>query len=407
MDTTTAFPNTAEDLTQQIINAPRASLDLAVISTESLKHFTPQAQAEIMKIANQIDPLQIDKILAYGSIPLLRTYESAGQILKAAEGTSVDQDVVKQVVELSKLVNKGQEDLNVALQEPNIFERLIMNIFSSVKEKHDTETKIKAISCYKLLTQLRDSCEAWHAMLQENYILISQSIQDDMQNGIELEKYLVAGHIAKQRIEADIEQKRLISEQTGLITDKISYDTHKKGLDAFKVVLLNLEKSRAAYGISIGQLAAQKSTNENLQISVITQKNNSMALASQQLRNAILEAANRRVAEGQKSITTLNSELMKKVATNTVLTAEESEKVLLNGVYSIEAALTAAKTVVDGCNAIKQARADRDQNIAQEMDKLKALVDEISPFITSMRESSETAKTQKNNSVANNSGLVF
>ena len=45
-----------------------------------------------------------------------------------------------------------------------------------------------------------------------------------------------------------------------------------EGLDIFKVVLLNLEKSRGAYGVSLGQLALQVKTNRNVQIAIRTQK---------------------------------------------------------------------------------------------------------------------------------------
>lgn len=405
MDTTTVPPVTqSETLVEQTAPIAQESTDLAMLSADSIQRFKPEVQAQILRVADEIDPMQLEKILAYGSIPLIRTYEAAGQILKSAEGSSVDQAVIDQVVELAKLANKGQEDVNISLREPNWVEKFLMNIFTSIKEKKNDDTKVKAITCYRLLTQLKEKCDVWHSMLQDNWRLICQSITDDMQNGIELEQYIVAAHVAMPRLEASLEEKRLLSETQGLITDKADYDAYKKGLDAFKVTLLNLEKSRAAYGISLGQLSAQKSTNENIQISVMTQKHNSMSVAAQQLRNALLEASNRQVLEGQKSITALNGELMKAVASNTVLTAEESEKILLNGVYTLEAALEAAKTVVDGCEAIRKARDERSHNVAQQMDKLKTLVDQISPFINNMKKESEA---QGKTATTSSSGLAF
>jgi len=405
MDTTSVTPVTpSETVAEQTAPVSQNANELAVLTSDSIKRFDPQVQAQILRVANDIDPIQLDKILAYGSIPLMRTYESAGQILKSAEGSSIDQDVIDQVVELSKLANKGQEDVNISLKEPNWVEKLLMNIFTSIKDKKNDDTKVKAITCYRLLTQLKEKCEVWHSMLQDNWRLICQSITDDMQNGIELEQYIVAAHVAMPRLEASLEERRIRSEEQGLIEDKANYDTYKKGLDAFKVTLLNLEKSRAAYGISLGQLSAQKATNENIQIAVTTQKHNSMSVAAQQLRNALLEACNRQVLKGQRSITALNGELMKKVATNTVLTAEESEAILLNGVYTLEAALEAAKTVVDGCEAIRKARDERSHNVAQQMDKLKTLVDQISPFINNMKEESEA---QGKSTPTASSGLAF
>ena len=405
METTNVTPvNEDETLVKQSTPVQQDSGELAQLTADSIQRFTPEQQSQILRVASEIDPLQIDKILAFGSRPLMNTYESSGKVLKDAEGTSVDQEVIDQVVELAKLANKGQEDVNISLKEPNWVEKLLMNIFTSIKDKRSGDTQIKAVTCYKLLTQLLEKCELWHTMLQENWRLICQSITDDMQNGIELEQYIVAAHVAMPRLEATLEEKRVVSETQGLITDKTAYEAYKKGLDTFKITLLNLEKSRAAYGLSLGQLSAQKATNENIQIAVVTQKHHSMAVAAQQLRNALLEARNRQVLEGQKSITALNGELMRKVASNTVLTAEESERILTTGVYTIEAALEAAKTVVDGCEAIRKARDERSQHVAQQMDKLRTLVDQISPFINNVRKEAEAEGKPTTASV---NGLAF
>lgn len=405
MENTNVTPITQDEvLVGQTAPIEQESTDLAVLTADSIQRFDPEVQAQIRRVADEIDPLQLDKILAYGSIPLMRTYEAAGKILKSAEGSTVDQQVIDEVVELAKLANQGQDDVNISLQPPNWMQRVLMSIFTSIKEKKNDDTKVKAITCYRLLTELKEKCDVWHSMLQDNWRLINQSILDDLQNGVELEQYIIAARTAMPRLEAALEEKRVISETQGLISDKAEYDNYKKGLDAFRVTLLNLDKSYAAYGVSLGQLSAQKSTNENIQISVSTQKRNSMAVAAQQLRNALLEAQNRQVLEGQRSITTLNGELMKKVATNTVLTAEESEKILLNGVYTLEAALEAAKTVVDGCEAIRKARDERATNVAQQMDKLKTLVDEISPFINTVKKESET---QGKTTPKTSNGLAF
>lgn len=408
MNTTPAVPTQANVLPQDIVPVAQTPSAPVALTTESLKHFDEQTQAAILKLADQIDPLQIDKIMAYGSVPLLRSFEFAGKILKSVEGTSVDQEVVKEVVELSKLANKNQKDLNVAIEEPGLIQKLLMNIFSSIREKKEADTKFKAVTCYRLLTQLRASCETWHQLLRDNYTLISQAMEDTMINGLELEQYIVAGRIAEARIEGELEQRKLLCETSGLIIDKAEYEASKEGFEAFKLVLLNLEKSRAAYGINMGQLRMERDTNKKLQMAVITQKNNSMALAGQQIMTAVLNAQNRQILEGQKSITALNDELFKKVSSGVALTAEESEKLLLNGIYSIEAGLAAAKTVVDGCNAIVKANADREANISQELSKLQVLVDELTPFISSMREDAEVKQSQTgSNAAASNGNMTF
>lgn len=386
MDTTTVNTNPTEIVDQAITPIVDPPVDLVPLTPDALQHYDAATQAEIMGVASQIDPLKLDKIMAYGSLPLVRSFEFAGKILKAIEGTSVDQEVVKQVAELSKQANKNQSDLNVAIQEPNLLQRFLMNIFTSLKEKRDHDTKVTAISCYRLLTQLKSSCEVWHDMLKENYNLISEAIEDVVTNGILLEKYIVAGRIAEQRIEGEIEERRLLCEQTGFTDDKAMYEAAKEGFEAFKLVLLNLEKSRAAYGINFGQLRLERDTNKKLQLAVMFQKTNSMATAGQQIVAAVFNAQNRQIQEGQRSITALNDELLQQVSSGAVLTAQEAEKLLLNSVYSIEVGLAAAKTVIEGCQAIEKAGVDRNLHIAQELDKLQVLVDELAPFIHSIQE---------------------
>ena len=391
MDTTNVTPS--EDIIEQPAPVTQSSTELGPLTADSIARFEPEVQAQIMKVAAEIDPLQIEKVLSFGSAPLIRTYEASGQVLKSGEGTQVDREVIEQVIELAKLANKGQEDVNISLKEPNWAEKLLMSIFTSLKDKKDADTTIKAVTCYRLLTQLKEKCETWQEMLQENWRLICQSITDDMQSGIELEQYIVAAHVAMPRLEASLQEKKERYETQGSIEDKTDYDSYQKGLDTFRITLLNLEKSRAAYGLSLGQLSIQKSTNENIQIAVSTQKHNSMAVAAQQLRNAMLEARNRQVLDGQRSITALNGELMKKVAKNTVLTAEESEQLLLTGVYTVKEALEAAKTVVDGCEAIRKARAELVPSAAQQLSELKTLLDQVTPFIDNVK--NEAAAQEK------------
>lgn len=381
-----------------------ASVQLTPLTSGALKHFSPEAQEKIKAVAGQIDVRQIEKVMAYGQAPLVRSFERSGMLLKDVQGSSEDQEVVKEVTELAKQANQNYEDFNIVIKEPNFLQKLILKISSSAKEKHDGEVSLRAITNFKLLEQLSESCDKWLEMLKDGFTKIHLSITDDMQNAEELEQYIVAGRIAEERIEEEVAAAKAKWELTGFLADKEEYDKLKEGLDTFRIVLLNLEKSRAAFGISLGQLDLQEKTNKNVQIAVRTQRANSMALAAQQLRNAVLNAKNKLALEGQKSISSLNNELMKKISENTVLTAEESEKVLLNGVYSIEAALEAAKTVMVGCEQIKKAREDRKNNISQELGKLKSLLGELEPFVTRIQENSDPNSSSTSSSSVTSSG---
>ena len=369
--------------------AKEPTKELAPLSTHSLSSFSPDAQKEIMALSSQINVTELENVMSYGSIPLLRSFEQAGKILQDEAGSSADQEVIRQVVELAKQASDSYDDFNIVLREPNFVQKLFLKISASAKDKHEADVKYKAITNYKLLEQLMHSCDSWIDMLKDGWTKIHTSAMQDKLSCEELEKYIVAGRIAEERIKAEVEQARLDYELSGLIGDKEKYDNLKDGLETLQVVLLNLEKSRAAFVISIGQLFLQAKANKNTQIAVRTQKSHSMALASQQLRNAVLNAKTKIALEGQKSLSALNSELMKKVSENTVLTAEESEKVLLNGVYSVEAALEAAKTVIEGCDLIKKAREERGRSIEAELGKLENLLGEIAPFVSRLKASDE------------------
>lgn len=352
---------------------------------EALEQYPEDVKAEIIALADQIDVTQLEKVMSYGEAPLLRSFEEAGALLKAEEGSSVDQAVIKQVIELSKKANESYEDFNLVLQEPNFFEKLLLKISKSRSEKKNAEIKTKAITNYKLLVSLRDSCEDWLEMLKEGMFQITSASTSDKLNRAELEKYIVAGRLAQERIAGELETAKSEYEISKIQETEEKYNALKEGAEIFDIVLLNLEKSRAAFIISITQLALEESANKNLQIAIKTQKNNSMAVTSQQLRNAVLDAKNKQVMEGQKSIAKLNDDLMKMVATNAVLTAEESEKVLLNGIYSVEEAAKAAKTVIDGCALIQKARENNTVNMKQQIEKLRTIVDDLEPYISKVK----------------------
>ena len=363
----------------------KESGELAPITSSSLQYFPEDKQQEILKIAGEIDVAKLERVMSYGQIPIMRSFELAGKILKEVEGSEADQEVIKQVLELAKQANSTYEDFNLVIHEPSMFQKLLLKILSSARDKRNKEIKIKAITNYKLLGQFKSSCDIWIDMLKDTYDKIMLSAISDKNDCYELEEYLVAGYIAKERIIQEVDKAKEEYEKTGLIDAKDRYDMLKEGLETFQVVLLNLEKSRVAYAISLGQLSLQQKANRNIQIAVRTQKGNSLTVASQQLRNAVLDARNREALEGQKLLTKLNDELMQKVASNAALTAEESEQILMNGIYTVEAALQAANTVIEGCHAIERAKADVFDNIGKEMEKLKGVVDELAPYVNNMK----------------------
>ena len=364
-----------EEVRNQLVN----------LSAKSLSSFKEEEQKEILQLANAIDITHFDKIMSYGSIPLVKIFEQSGKVLKEFEGTSADREVINLVVELAKKASDTQEEFNLCIQEPGFITKLLLKVMGNLKDKNDAKAKHKAVSCYKLLVELRESCDAWIESLKDTREKIILSAESDRDTCYEIEEYIVAGYIAEEREIPHVEALREEWETTGLMEAKATYETHKRGLENLQRKLVNLEKSRIMNILSVSELGLELVTTENTLMAIKDQKEHSMAVSSQQLRNAVINMKNKQIAESQKSISKLNDELMDKVSQNIALTAEESEKLLLNGVYSPEAAHAAIMTVKNACETITRVHSEMMPQIKQQQEQLNALVAELGPIVNDIK----------------------
>lgn len=350
----------------------------------ALSGFSEKEQQEIIALSQSIDVTETDKILSYGSNALQQTFAQCGEFLKDESGTQADQEIIAQVVALSKKAQESYDDFNLAIKEPNAFQKFLMMISAKRREIQNQRIHSCAVTNYNLLMELRNSCEEWLKMLQNAMYNISKSAINDSESAELLEKYIIAGRMAQERIWVEMELLQTQYLETGLQKYSREYEELKQGYDILEVKLANLESSRTAYYLSMGQLALIKRSNRNVQISIHTQIDSSMALMGQQLRNAVLNAKSREVMEGQKAVSKLNEALMMQISEDIGLTAEETEKIAFSGFYDVEAAKKAVQSVITSCDAI--------QNIAEEMlPKLKAdttqiasLIDQLEPYVNSV-----------------------
>ena len=130
-----------------------------------------------------------------------------------------------------------------------------------------------------------------------------------------------------------------------------------------------------------------------------------MALMGQQLRNAVMNAKNREVLEGQKCITKLNDELIKEVSKSVGLTAEESEKLIYAGFYDIEAAKEAVQAVITSCDSIKKTAEEMLPKMRADMTQLNSLMEELEPYVDSVKV--KTLEENANPSFGNAKKLNF
>lgn len=367
------------------VQVPVVPQDVVDIDYEkALASYTEQEQNEIMQLASTIDVRKIDNVMSYGSVALKATFEQCGAFLKDERGSKADQEVIAQVIELSKKASQSYDDFNLVLKEPNLFQKFFLNLISGGKNNRTQKIRNSAITNYKLLAELKNSCDSWLIMLKSAMGEIEYSAISDADNIALLEKYIIAGKIAERRITRELEEIQANYQETGLQKYVQDHEILKEGLHVFQITMNNLEKSRIMYHLSIGQLALIKRGNTNVQISIHTQVNNSMALIGQQLRNAVLDAKTREVLEGQTAIARLSDELIKEVSVNVGLTTEQAEKLLYASFYNTEAAKEAVTAVINSCAEIKKVASEMLPKMKADMSQLNELIKQLEPAIGSI-----------------------
>lgn len=351
----------------------------------ALANFSEQEQQEILELSRSIDIRKIDHVMHYGDTVLKATFDQCGAFLKNERGSQADQEVIAQVIQLSKRASSSYDDFTLTLKEPNVFQKIFLKISTGGKVSHTQKVQESAVTNYQLLLELRNSCDSWLEMLREAMGEISNSAMSDVETASLLEKYIIAGKLAEERIEKEMAESLSRYQQTGLQRYAQEYDDMQEGYDLFAVKMNNLEKSRVMYRLSFGQLALIKRSNRNVQISIHTQVSNSMALMGQQLRNAVLNAKTREVLKGQKAINRLNNELIRDVSKNIGLTAEETEKLMYEGFYDVEAAKAAITAVIHSCQAIQKTAEEMLPKMKADMSQLGGLVEELEPYIDAVK----------------------
>ncbi len=388
------------------VDVPIVAADVIPINyQQALASYTEAERQEIVALADSIDVRKVENVMSYGSTALKRTFDQCGSFLKDERGSRADQEVISRVIELSKKASDSYDDFNLVLQEPGLFQKFLMKLMNGSKGGSRAEKVQKsAVTNYKLLMELKTSCDKWLEMLKKAMGDIENSAMSDIETIGLLEKYIIAGHIAEERIVKEMEAIQTQHQETGLQKYAYDYQELKEGNDIFVITMNNLEKSRIMYYLSIGQLSLIKKSNRNVQISIHTQVDNSMALIGQQLRNALLNAQTREVLEGQNAIVRLSDELIKDISQSIGLTAEQTERALYASFYNAEAAKTAVTAVINSCETIKKTASEMLPKMKADLTELNGLIEQLEPVIGS---SIETLNNEGSTTPTGAAGLKF
>ena len=358
--------------------------DIIPLNAEkALKSYSQEEQAEIRALSEEIDVKKVDNVMRYGSTALVNTFNQCGQFLKEERGSRADQEVINRVIELSKKAAESNDEFNLSIKEPTLFQRFLQKI-TSEGENRAERIQARAVNSFKLVDELKRSCDEWIRMLEDTSIEIEEAGMGDVQNITLLEKYLIAGDMARERIEKDCSEAKQKYEETGLQTYAQQYQNLKEGLEIFEITMANLEKSRVMYKLSIGQLMLIRKSNRDVRISIETKTKNSLALLGQQLRNAVLNAKVDEVSKGQRALTKLNDEVIKDVSRSVGLTAAEAEKLLYTSFYNTVAAKEAVETVIKTCNEIQKVATDALPKMKADVAQMNDLIKELEPAISAV-----------------------
>lgn len=364
------------------ISVPKVAADIVPLNCQqALASYTEEERQEILALADSIDVKKTDNVMSYGSTALKRTFEQCGNFLKDERGSTADQEVIARVIELSKKASSCNDDFNLALKEPGFFQKLLLALFSGSRKSRTEKVQKSAVTNYKLLLELKNSCDMWVTILKDAMGDITNASISDAETISLLEKYIIAGKIADERIIREMQAIQDKHQETGLQKYAFDYQEIKEGHDIFVITMNNLEKSRIMYYLSLGQLALIKKSNIDVQIAITTQVNNSMALVGQQLRNAVLNAKTKEVLEGQNAIVRLNDELIKDISQSVGMTAEQAEKAMYASFYNTDAAKVAVTAVINSTENIKKVAETMLPKMKADLTELNGLIEQLEPVI--------------------------
>ena len=187
-NTSDALEKSMEEQRLTIVPETKANEVVPLNIDTAFYALTPESQQQVKELADSIDVLRTENVMAYGSEVLKKTFEQCGKFLESEKGSEADQEVIKRVMELTKKASESYDDFEMVLEEPNFFEKLFLSI-SGKKKEHAKKVQTRAVTNYKLLAELSASCESWLEILKNAMGDITFSEISDSSNLDLLEKY--------------------------------------------------------------------------------------------------------------------------------------------------------------------------------------------------------------------------
>lgn len=359
--------------------------------------FSEEDKQKVIALANSIDLKQIENVMNYGASPFISTFDQCGEFLKKERGSAADQKVIKEVIELSKKAMSSNEDFGIMLKEPNAIQKIFLKAFYKDKKSNTQKIKNAAITTYQLLGELKKSYSSWMEILKEAMGEIEYSAITDIDAITLLEKYIIAGKIAEERIKGELDEIEARCQETGVFS--IEYEKMKEGYEIFNRRMGNLEDARIMYRLSISEIMLVGRSNRNTQEAINTQAQITITVIAMQLRNALLNEKVKEVLEGHKAITKLGDELIKEISRNIGCTAEQTEIIIYAAICNPNATKEAVENILKSCETIQNTAEEMEPKIKATREQCNMLIEKLNPIVNSAVDSTEALKTKNTHSL--------
>lgn len=268
------------------------------------------------------------------------------------------------------------------IREPNTFQKFFLKVFTGSKSFATKEKLQKsALTIYNIIMEIKKYCDQWEKMLIDTRtdITKAQITTDELLDL--LEKYIIAGYLAQERIEQELEEKKQKYLESGLARDKKEYDDQNSGYKQFQRTMSTLEQARVTYILSKVELDIIGQSNINVQQAIKTKNHTILAIMSDQLRNAMLNQDNKEVIDGQQAIHKLNNEMFIEFAGSISESERRSEKMLGEGIYDKEHIAKAIQITFDTCTEIGKIANEELSKIKAENAEMNSRVEELEKVV--------------------------
>lgn len=387
-----------EENTGLVVQDNSKNMALPELSAESITNYDASMQFAIQSLSTQIDVTQTDKVNSYADIPLQKGISESTEFLKRMKGTEEDRQTVKIISDLSEKVNNEINDIKIVAKERGFIER-IFDFFRG--DPHDNTLK-KIDSCNNLIEELSEHMDREIEILSVRQKDADKIINTSLDVVESLEHYLVAGYIARERIEGDIDTKK--NSSSLMIRDQIELEKLESGMKLFKMNLSNLEQTRLATYLSLVETLATKNCLEELENNFSATKKKLLLIFAQQASNTLLGYTVKNAVDSHNDITKMNTALMESNARSIHSNYEDVAKLLTTGVADIDKMKQCAAAILEGAQKHNEIISEYVDHLDEHKKQINEALEPVRKFFGNSEFPEET--TVNSTSSTNSTGTI-